>query len=168
MEWLWHVDDDDLSLGRVERSDAHARGLRHRSGIVFLLDARGHVYLTSRSRDKAIFPGMHDASASFHVAWGESYAEAAQREAAEELGLHAPLCWVGKLAHDDPPESQIVAVFVMRHAGEAITLDPREASGGAFRSLAELARVVRDEPCTPWLRDGSALLLDWMRTQGGR
>ena len=47
----------------------------------------------------------------------------------------------------------------MEYAGESIALDPSEASSGAFYALADAARILRDEPCTPWLRDGLALLL---------
>lgn len=158
MEWLWHVSEDDQPLGRVERADAHARAVRHRSGIVFLCDARGHIYLTVRATSKRIFPGRYDSSASFHVEHGESYEQAAQREAFEELGLGLPLREIGKFKHDDPPEHQFVAVFVMEHRGEAIELDASEASRGAFLAPSEVARIIRTEPCTPWLRDGFPLL----------
>ena len=150
--------EDDVPLGPVERSRAHAEQLRHRSGIVFLVDADANVYLTRRAAEKRIFPGCHDSSASFHVAYGESYAEAATREAAEELGLEAPLSFLGTFHHHDPPERQWVAVFLMKHAGGAIKLDPAEASGGRFMALAEAERIVREERCTPWLRDGLVFL----------
>ena len=159
MEWLWHVSEDDQPLGRVERADAHARAVRHRSGIVFLCDARGHIYLTVRAASKSIFPGRYDSSASFHVAHGESYEQAAQREALEELGLAQPLRPVGKFKHDDPPEHQYVTVFAMQHRGEPIELDPSEASRGAFLAPSEVATIIRTQPCTPWLRDGFPLLL---------
>jgi 8-oxo-dGTP pyrophosphatase MutT (NUDIX family) len=88
----------------------------------------------------------------------ESYEQAAQREAFEELGLTLPLRALGTFKHDDPPEHQFVAVFAMEHTGEPIKLDPTEASQGAFYSASEVARIIRTEPCTPWLRDGFALL----------
>jgi hypothetical protein len=46
----------------------------------------------------------------------------------------------------------------MEHTGEAIELDPSEASQGAFYSPSEVARIIATEPCTPWLRDGFPLL----------
>lgn len=151
MELLWHVDERDIPLGAVERSRAHVEGMRHRSGVVLLLDPVSRLYLTQRAATKAIFPARYDTSASFHVAWGESYLEAAQREAREELGLDLPLQYLGKFAHDDPPESQFVAVFTMHHDGRPIVLDPDEARAGGFYPDAELERIVRMERCTPWL-----------------
>ena len=159
MEWLWHVDDDDRPLGRVERDRAHREAVRHRSGIVFLLDAAGGVFLTQRARTKSIFPARWDSSASFHVAFGESYEDAALREASEELGFARSLTQIGRFRHDDPPEHQFVGVFVMVHAGDAIRLDATEASGGAFHTLGEARRIVREEVCTPWLRDGLDILV---------
>ena len=157
------MSEDDHPLGRVERAEAHAHALRHRSGIVFLCNAQRHVYLVERAASKQIFPGCYDSSASFHVAHGESYEQAAQREAFEELGLSLPLHMLGKLKHDDPPEHQFVAVFAMEHAGEPITLDPSEASRGAFYTPSEAARIIHSEPCTPWLRDGFPLLNAWAK-----
>jgi isopentenyldiphosphate isomerase len=158
-EWLWHVDDRDEPIGRVERDVAHAQGIRHRAGVVLLRDARGFVYVTRRAATKAIFPATYDTSASFHVSYGETYAAAAEREALEELGLSCGLRELGKFRHDDPPEHQFVGVFEMEHAGGSIRLDATEASGGAFHAPREVERIVREERCTPWLRDALAWIL---------
>lgn len=165
MELLWRVDERDEPLGSAERHAAHAGLVIHRSGVVFLLDAQRRVYLSWRAATKTIFPGCHDTSASFHVSHGESYEQAAQREACEELGISKALTRIGKFFHDDPPERQFVAVFVMEHDGEIVTHDPLEASGGAFRTLSEAARLVASEPRTPWLRDGLPLLARWLESQ---
>jgi isopentenyl-diphosphate Delta-isomerase len=164
LEWLWHVDENDEPIGRVERDEAHAKLVTHRSGVVFLVDATVRVYVAKRAASKRIFPGCYDTSASFHVSYGESYEQSAQREALEELGLGKPLTNIGRFSHRDPPESQFVAVFVMDHDGEAITLDPAEASSGAFYSLREVDRIVREDSCTPWLRHGFPILADWATT----
>ena len=142
VEWLWHVDEYDQPLGRVRRDRAHAAALRHRSGVVFLVDREGRVYLTRRASSKRIFPNRYDTSASFHVAYGESYELAAERETREELGFTSPLAWIGKFSHDDPPEHQFVAVFRMQYAGEPIRLDAHEATSGSFYSTIEVADIV--------------------------
>jgi isopentenyldiphosphate isomerase len=163
VDWLWQVDEGDEPVGRVERGEAHDRGVLHRSGIVFLLDERRRVYLVERAASKSIFPSRYDSSASFHVEHGESYAGAARREAVEELGLDKPVIEIGKFRHDDPPEHQFVGVFAMAHAGEAIALDPSEAVSGAFYTLDDAARIVRDEACTPWQRDGLPWLVAYVQ-----
>jgi isopentenyldiphosphate isomerase len=152
VEWLWHVNELDEALGRIERDEAHRLALRHRAGVVLLHDAQGRVFLTRRAASKQIFPSTYDTSASFHVTHGESYEESARREALEELGLENPLRTLGKFSHDDPPEHQFVTVFAMEHRDAPIVLDPTEATSGRFYTLAEAERIAGSEPCTPWLR----------------
>lgn len=55
MEWLWQVDDHDQPVGPVPHDAAHAAAIRHRSGVVFLIDAAIRIYLTRRAATKSIF-----------------------------------------------------------------------------------------------------------------
>ncbi|MGP8077660.1 MAG: NUDIX hydrolase [Thermoplasmata archaeon] len=153
MEQLYLVDAEDRVVGSVARDRAHAEGLLHRSGMVFLSRADGSVLLQHRSPAKRTFPDRYDASCAFHVAYGESYAEAAGRELVEEVGLSAPLLQVAKFVHHDPPEHQVVAVFVGR-SDDPVRIDPAESTGGEFLSGEGVDGIVREGRITPWLRDG--------------
>jgi isopentenyldiphosphate isomerase len=159
VEWLWHVDEQDWPVGRVARHVAHNTDVRHRSGVVLLADDLQRIYLTMRAANKQLWPNTYDASASFHVTYEETYAMAAERETHEELGLTKPLQYLGKFSHYDRPERQFVAVFAMRYAGETLVLDALEASGGAFYTRTEVARILAAENCTPWLTP--AIQLYW-------
>jgi isopentenyldiphosphate isomerase len=159
MERIIHVTPDDAVLGAVERDRAHAEGLLHRSGMVFLSRPDGTVLLQHRSPAKRTFPGRYDASCAFHVAFGESYADAAERELVEETGVSAPLTLVGRFVHHDPPEHQIVAVFVAR-SDARVRIDPAESTGCEFVSRDEVDRIVRTGPITPWLREGWPIARD--------
>jgi len=153
MELVYHVTPDDMVVGLVERDRAHSEGILHRSGVVFLSRSDGRVLVQHRSPRKKTFPDRCDASCAFHVAYGESYEDAAQRELAEECGLSASLRLVGKFVHRDPPEYQIVAVFV-GHSESPGRIDPNESVGAEFLSPTEIDDVVRGGRITPWLRDG--------------
>ena len=152
-ELLYRVTEDDVVLGPVERDRAHAEGILHRSGEVFLRRPDGRILLQRRSASKATFPGRYDSSAAFHVTFGETYDEAALRELREECGLTAPVRYVGRFVHHDPPEHQVVAVFVSASPAP-VRVDPGEASGYELLARDEVDRVVRELPVTPWLRDG--------------
>ncbi|MET0340131.1 MAG: NUDIX domain-containing protein [Polyangiales bacterium] len=41
--------------------------------------------------------------------------------------------------------------------GSIVALDPAEASSGVFLTPGEARRIVREQACTPWLRDGLAV-----------
>lgn len=158
-ELLYRVSADDTAEGSVDRDRAHAEGVLHRSGIVFLGRSDGRILLQHRSPSKRIFPDRYDSSAAFHVTFGESYEEAAVRELLEETGVSSPVHWLGKFTHHDPPEHQIVAVFVCE-SDSVIKPDPSESTGFEFRTKAEVDEIIRGGKVTPWLRDGWPLARD--------
>ncbi len=158
-ELLYRVTPDDTVEGSVDRDRAHAEGVLHRSGIVFLRRSNGQILVQHRSPSKRIFPDRYDCSAAFHVTFGESYEEAAVRELREETGVSAPVRRLGKFTHHDPPEHQIVAVFACE-SDAPIELDPTESTGFEFRTTAEVDEIVKSGRITPWLRDGWPLARD--------
>jgi len=159
MEQVYPASPDDMVIGPVERDRAHSEGLLHRSGMVFLSRSDGRVLVQHRSPRKKTFPDRRDASCAFHLAYGESYEDAARRELAEECGLSASLRLVAKFVHRDPPEYQIVAVLV-GHSDSPARVDSNESVGAEFLSRAEIDDVVRGGRITPWLRAGWPLVRD--------
>ena len=93
MEWLDIVDENGEPTGKtVERSEAHAKGIRHRTAHVWLLRRRENgweILLQRRSLQKASFPGCYDISSAGHIPAGRGYRESAVRELYEELGVTA-------------------------------------------------------------------------------
>ncbi len=163
-ELLYHVDEHDRVLGSVDRARVHQEGILHRSGMVLLRNSAGRMYITFRA-NKPTFPHVHDAASTFHVAYGESYAEAAARESKEELGLYLRPKFLGTFIHHDPPEHQIVGVFLAETTEEP-RLDPQEARDGRWISESEVQAIIKTGKVTPWLRDGFALLLRTERAHG--
>jgi len=153
MELLCQVNEKDELIGAVERKGALAEDVLHRAGMVFLKSSDGRLLVQQRSKRKEIFPGCCDAFATFHVTFGETYAQAAARELREETGVKAEVKYLGKFTHHDPPEHQVVAVFVCSCDAE-VRIYRSEPSGFEFRRREELGKIVGSSPATPWLRDG--------------
>lgn len=80
-------DENNNIVGQGMKSGVLARGLWHRTARVFIYDSAGRILLQLRAKDKELFAGLWDVGAAGHVAVGEEYAEAAIREAKEELGI---------------------------------------------------------------------------------
>ena len=160
-ELLYHVNENDVVLGKISRSEAHFKEILHRSGIVFLMNSKRRVLINNRSSEKKIFPSCYDSSVSFHVTYGETYEDSAKRETEEEINIQAPLEYVGKFIHTDPPEHQIVAVFICKSDDEPI-IDPQEFSNQKFYSLSEVEKIIQTGKITPWLRDGWKLLIKYL------
>lgn len=81
------VDEHDRVIGRAPRGEVYARGLRHRCVFVRARDAEGRVFVHRRTPTKLVFPSLYDMFVGGVVGAGESYDEAALREAEEELGV---------------------------------------------------------------------------------
>jgi len=81
------VDADDRVVGHATRADVHRRQLLHRAVHILVTNPEGALYVQQRAFTKDCQPGLWDTSAAGHVDRGESYAAAATRELAEELGI---------------------------------------------------------------------------------
>ncbi|KAA6216833.1 NUDIX hydrolase [Streptomyces filamentosus] len=81
------VDEQDRVVGRAPRGEVYARGLIHRCVFVRVRDAEGRTFVHRRTPDKLVFPSMYDLFVGGVVGAGESYEDAALREAEEELGV---------------------------------------------------------------------------------
>jgi NADH pyrophosphatase NudC (nudix superfamily) len=92
------------------------------------------------------------------VTFGESYEDAAKRELIEEIGISAPLRFLGKFMHYHPPENEMVAVFACNSDGQ-VRIREEESSGGKFCTKEEVEKIVVSESA-PWLRDGWKLARD--------
>jgi isopentenyl-diphosphate delta-isomerase len=119
--------------------------------MIFLIRSDGRVLIQRRNAERETFPDCYDSSCSFHVKFGEGYEEAAKRELIEEVGISAPLTYLGKISHYDPPENEVVAVFAC-YSDETIRSNKNEFSMWSFLTKAEVDKVVRLS--APWLRDG--------------
>ncbi|MGW2229552.1 NUDIX hydrolase [Streptomyces formicae] len=86
-EILAIVDEHDEVVGEAPRAEAYARGLRHRCVFIEVRDARGRLFVHRRTPTKLVFPSRYDMFVGGVVGAGESYDDAALREAQEELGV---------------------------------------------------------------------------------
>jgi 8-oxo-dGTP pyrophosphatase MutT (NUDIX family) len=86
-ELLDIVDENDRVIGQSPRGEAYARGLRHRCVFIQARDAAGRLFVHRRTSTKLVFPSLYDMFVGGVVGAGETYDDAALREAEEELGV---------------------------------------------------------------------------------
>ncbi|MFJ2059159.1 NUDIX hydrolase [Streptomyces sp. NPDC087908] len=150
------VDEQDRVVGQAPRAEVYARGLIHRCVFIRVRDAEGRIFVHRRTPTKLVFPSMYDMFVGGVVGAGESYDEAALREAEEELGVRGL------------PRPEPVLTFLYDSAGVAgkwwsavyevrceLPVDPQaeEVAWHAFLTEAELAERLAE---WPWVPDGLA------------
>ncbi len=151
---------EDGSLYRIEKMEAHRRGVLHLAISVFVFD--GDVMLVQRrAASKYHCPGQWANACCSHPHWEESAADAAARRLREELGCTLPLHDRGETTYRADVggglwEHERVTLFRGDIARGDLAFDPnpdevsevRWASVDALR--AEAARA--PETITPWFR----------------
>ncbi|MCR5210407.1 MAG: NUDIX domain-containing protein [Lachnospiraceae bacterium] len=159
MELLDIVDENGQPTGgTVERTKAHAEGIRHRTSHVWLVRKRnGHVevLLQKRSDNKDSFPGCFDISSAGHIPAGVDFIPSAVRELKEELGIDISgdeliLCGNRDVAWDtefygkpfrDRQYSRIFALWCDKDESEFV-LQEEEVSGVMWMDLDEAIKAV--------------------------
>jgi isopentenyldiphosphate isomerase len=148
------VDAHDRVIGTVLRGEAHHNpALVHRSVQILVFASDDRILLQRRSATKDMFPGFLCASASGHVGSGEDYDSTAARELAEELGIAAPLTYLGKALVQAEQETEFTALYVAKSDGP-FTFHPTETTGGVLLTFGEVRRGIEsgDLAVTPALR----------------
>ena len=151
-EMLDIVDEDDRVIGQAPRGEAYARRLRHRCAAVLARDPAGRVFVHRRTARKLVFPSMYDMFVGGVVGAGETYDEAALREAEEELGvrgLPAPV-HLFKFLYESPEHSWWASVYEVR-CDLPVHPQAEEVAWHSFLSEEELARRI---PEWNWVPDG--------------
>lgn len=142
-EQVIHVDEHDQPLGVVPRGQAQASGLITRCTFIFVFNSAGELCLHQRTNHKRLYPGFWDVAAGGVVAAGESYAQGAERELAEELGVSGVTLTEHLRFYFESEESRLwAAVFSCRWDGP-LKLQPEEVQD-----------VRWIDPHSQWQREG--------------
>ncbi len=86
-EYVILVSADDHELGRMEKMEAHQKGILHRAFSIFLFNERGETLLQQRAAGKYHSPLLWTNTCCSHPREGETVLQAAQRRVREELGI---------------------------------------------------------------------------------
>ncbi|MFE9775418.1 NUDIX domain-containing protein [Streptomyces sp. NPDC005931] len=149
------VDEDDRVVGRLPRGEVYARGLRHRCVFVLARDSGGRTFVHRRTAAKLVYPCLYDMFVGGVVGAGESYDEAALREAEEELGvsgLPRPEFLFKFLYDDGAGRSWWSSVYEVR-CDLPVHPQPSEVAWHTFLTEAELLERLTE---WEWVPDGLA------------
>jgi isopentenyl-diphosphate delta-isomerase len=90
-EFVILVDDNDLPAGKLEKMEAHRKGLLHRAFSIFIFNDRGELMLQQRAISKYHSPGLWTNTCCSHPRIDEDTQAAAHRRLKEEMGFDCDL-----------------------------------------------------------------------------
>ena len=148
-------------VGAAPRSRMRAENLRHAATGVVVRDPLGRVFVHRRTDTKDVYPGRYDFTAGGVLLAGEDPADAARREAEEELGVSSPLVPLGEADYADGHTTYRAFLFETTWAGP-VRLQPEEVASGEWLTLEQLVAML-DDPTVLMMPDARALLGPWLR-----
>jgi 8-oxo-dGTP pyrophosphatase MutT (NUDIX family) len=158
------VDEDDRVIEITSRRAVREGHRLHRCTYVVVTDGDGRVYLHRRTDTKDVYAGMYDFTAGGVNGVGETYAQAAAREVAEELGVTAEPIFRFLHRYDGPDGTCWGGTFDVAWDGPVVW-QPEEVAWGAFVTLEEADDWLAREPFCP---DGLEVFERWRRWDGVR
>ncbi|EWM21993.1 nudix hydrolase [Nannochloropsis gaditana] len=162
------VDESNQVLRQERREIMRKERLLHRSTYIFARNSQGEYYVQKRTMLKDYCPGYYEVVAGGVVGAGETYAENADREAEEELGI--------------PPSAGKKHLFTFLYQDErirvfgdawevvwdgALTLQKEEVESVHPMTLEEVfIRVEAGDKFTPDSLYATRKYLDFLREKG--
>lgn len=151
-ELVERVDERDEVQAVVERGEAIRHRWLHRISTIVCRDSAGRFLVHCRPDDAALFPGQINWMLGGAVDVAESYEDAAARELAEELGVHARPRFLFKFLC----EGVISPYWLGLHeavVAEPVRPDPTEVAWHEWLSESELTDLVRHREFVPDARE---------------
>lgn len=148
------VDKNDRPLIVMPLDEVHRQSLMHRSVLILVFNMKNKLYLQKRGKNKSLYPGRFDVSASGHIKQGESREDAAIRELHEELGLRTDrLTRLYEIPASNDTHYEFLTLFTAGKFAHNPTPNPEELEGGQFVDPDELAFLVNEyrDTLTPGL-----------------
>ncbi|AUY24687.1 MAG: isopentenyl-diphosphate Delta-isomerase [Mixta calida] len=150
------VDRFDRPTGKMEKLEAHQKGLLHRAVTVYVFNSRNELLLQRRASDKYHCGGLWSNTCCGHPLPDETSQTAAERRLEEEMGLRLTLTPMFELSYNLPLSNGLIE-HEYGHVFFAISdqtphLNPQEADDSRWLSLTAIQQEIARDPArfTPW------------------
>ena len=158
IEYVVLVNQDDRSLGTLEKMEAHERGVLHRAFSVFVFNPKGELMLQRRALEKYHSPGLWSNTVCSHPRVNETPEQAAIRRLQEEMGF---ICELEKAftftykadVGDGLTEHEFDHVF-FGFCDKLPQINEEEVSDWKYMSMADVEAEIKSHPeeYTVWFK----------------
>jgi isopentenyldiphosphate isomerase len=143
------VDENDIVIGKMTKSEMMNKKLTHRGCGIFVFNSKGEIFVHKRVKNKKIYPGYYDISFGGSLISGETYEEGAKRELFEESGIkNLELKFLFKERFTNDLNDVFAYVYKCIFDGE-LKLQKKEIESGKFMSINEVENLMKKEKFCP-------------------
>jgi isopentenyl-diphosphate Delta-isomerase len=157
-EFVVLVDANDNEIGKMEKYEAHRKGLLHRAFSVLIFNSKNELLLQQRAASKYHSPLLWTNSCCSHPRINESVLDAANRRLKEEMGLQTTLKVVDSFiykAHLDKNMIEHEFDYVLIGKTDSLPkINREEVESYQYISLKNLIQLIENEPTnfTEWFK----------------
>ncbi len=146
-EILCQVDKNDVKIRPITYEVIYQKKIRHRVVHVLIFNDKNNLLLQKRSKKKIFCPSHWSSSAQGHVRYGETYSDAAQREAFEELKIHIKPVFFLKFFYRSDME-KFIGICIARY-NYKIRKSSTEISSCKFIKISEVVNFLKRKKIHP-------------------
>lgn len=149
-EYIIIVDKFDKEIGKIEKMEAHHKGILHRAFSILVFNSKNQLLLQKRSLKKYHSPGLWTNTCCSHPKYGEELGEAIHRRLREEMGFTCELkeifSFIYKIELEkDLFENEYDHVFIGRYDGEVIANED-EVDDFKWVNINEIKNDILENP----------------------
>lgn len=152
------VDEKDNPIGKMEKIEAHEKGLLHRAFSVFIFNDKEELLLQQRALTKYHTPGLWTNTCCSHQKDGESNTAAGQRRLEEEMGFSVPLSEIMSFTYKAPFSNGLTEHefdhILIGHYNEEPKPNPDEVHDWKWERLENIETDIKRNPdqYTEWFK----------------
>jgi len=158
MEHVILVNEQDESLGTMEKMEAHEKAVLHRAFSVFLFNEKGEMLLQQRAKQKYHSGGLWTNTCCSHPRPEELTLDAAKRRLVEEMGIVAEVEEIFHFIYraeldQGLTEHELDHVFFGKFNGD-FEINREEVESAKYISKEELLKQIKNTPenFTEWFK----------------
>jgi isopentenyl-diphosphate Delta-isomerase len=152
------VDENDNSIGTMEKMEAHRKGVLHRAFSILVFNSKGEMLIQKRAVGKYHSGGLWTNACCSHPAPGESIAEATRRRLNFEMGIDLEPQYAYKFIYRAPLDKDLVEHeldhVLMATFNGVPNINPQEVEDWKYIDMDTLRKDIRENPghYTYWFR----------------
>jgi isopentenyl-diphosphate delta-isomerase len=159
------VDENDQTIGVMDKLEAHEKGILHRAFSIFIFNDKGQMLIHQRAKGKYHGSELWTNTCCSHPQWEEDVKQSAEERLVYEMGLECDLSYRFSFLYKIPVENKLIE-HEFDHVFSGLTnqepiINNKEVMAYKWVNPAELQKDIADNPgkYTFWFKEILPMLM---------